>query len=384
MAWCALAEAIPLYPLYALLFADTGLSDAAISALFAIWSATAVVAEVPCGALADRVSRRGVLVAAGLLQALGYALWVVAPGFAGFAIGFVLWGVSGSLASGAFNALLYDGLAAAGAEDRFGPVVGRCEAAAQLVQVPVAGAATLLSVTGGHTAAGLVSVGVCLLAAALATTLPDRRPPPAGGEEEAGYLETLRAGVREAATLAPVRAAVLAVAVLTAFDGLEEYFPLVAADRGVSAGAIPVALLAVPLAGAAGAVLGGRMAHASAPVVGALLLAGALALGAAGVVPGAAGIVGLALFYGIGRIVQVVAETRLQERIAGRSRATVGAVSTLGSELAVIALFAAWAGGGLPAVTVLGVAAAAMVPVWLRGPRPAHCGDGSTAAIMRP
>ena len=67
MGWAALSELVPYYPLYALLFLDTGLSEAQISVLFALWSITAFVAEVPTGALADRWSRRGSLMLAGFL-----------------------------------------------------------------------------------------------------------------------------------------------------------------------------------------------------------------------------------------------------------------------------------------------------------------------------
>ncbi|NUT94105.1 MAG: MFS transporter, partial [Saccharothrix sp.] len=125
---------MPVYPLYALLFADTGLSDGQISLLFAIWSTVAVVAEVPFGALADRFSRRWSLVAAGVLQALGYALWTAAPGFWAFAAGFVLWGLGGALVSGALEALIHDGLAAVGAADAFGQVLGRVTAVGLLAQ----------------------------------------------------------------------------------------------------------------------------------------------------------------------------------------------------------------------------------------------------------
>ncbi|NUT99052.1 MAG: MFS transporter, partial [Saccharothrix sp.] len=125
---------MPVYPLYALLFADTGLSDGQISLLFAVWSTVAVVAEVPFGALADRFSRRWSLVAAGVLQALGYALWTAAPGFWAFAAGFVLWGLGGALVSGALEALVHDGLAAVGAADAFGQVLGRVTAVGLLAQ----------------------------------------------------------------------------------------------------------------------------------------------------------------------------------------------------------------------------------------------------------
>lgn len=74
---------MPLYPLYALLFADNGLSDAEISVLFAIWSMVGMVAEVPSGAVADRFSRRYALMASGVMQGAGYAVWILSPGFGG-------------------------------------------------------------------------------------------------------------------------------------------------------------------------------------------------------------------------------------------------------------------------------------------------------------
>src|SRR3954463_12835725 len=87
VAWAALSELVPYYPLYALLFLDTGLSQAQISLLFALWSVTAFVAEVPTGALAGHWSRRGLVVLAGFLQAVAFVLWTAAPGFPVFAVG---------------------------------------------------------------------------------------------------------------------------------------------------------------------------------------------------------------------------------------------------------------------------------------------------------
>ena len=92
------------------MFAEKGLSDGQISALFLIWSAVGIIAEVPTGAIADRFSRRGALAAGSVPAGLGYALWILLPGFPGYAAGFVLWGLGGALASGSLEALLYDGL----------------------------------------------------------------------------------------------------------------------------------------------------------------------------------------------------------------------------------------------------------------------------------
>ena len=68
----ALEEGVLLYPVYALLFADTGLTTAQISSLFAIWSVVSFVCEIPAGALADVWFRKR-------LYALGQALSNYAP-----------------------------------------------------------------------------------------------------------------------------------------------------------------------------------------------------------------------------------------------------------------------------------------------------------------
>ncbi|MFD0468548.1 MFS transporter [Nonomuraea thailandensis] len=87
-----LSEFILIYPVYALLFTDTGISVAEVSSLFVIWSVTGMVLEIPSGAWADTVSRRLLLFLGPLLSGLGFALWVLSPSYWVFAAGFVLWG----------------------------------------------------------------------------------------------------------------------------------------------------------------------------------------------------------------------------------------------------------------------------------------------------
>ena len=357
MCWSALSDAVPLYPLYALLFADSGLSEAEISSLFALWSAVAVLAEVPCGAWADRNSRRSALVAAGALQALGYLFWIAWPSFGGFATGFVLWGVGGALSSGSIQALVHDGLAAAGAEQHYAAVMGSAEAAGLAVQVPLAGAASLLFWLGGYALAGWVSVGVCLAASALAFRLPEARLGSAGNDD-ASQLATLRVGFAEVAGSAGLRGVALGVAVLTGLVALEEYFPLLGAQWGVSAGAIPIALLGISLAGALGATLGGRAMALGPRALTAAMLAPAGFLLVSGLAARPAGLVGLAVVYGLQQLTLVVADARLQARIAGPSRATITSVAAVGGELTAIVVVGAWALGGLTLVAALAAVAA--------------------------
>ncbi len=358
MCWAALSEFVPLYPLYALLFLDTGLSTAQISALFAVWSVTALVTEVPAGALADRWSRRGALVCGGVLQAAAFAVWAAAPGTAGFAIGFVLWGVSSALVSGSAEALVFDGLRDVGAEEDFARVNGRMTAAELLAQVPTAGAAAALHALGGFPLVAWASAAIGLAAAALALRFPE--PP---RERSGGVLATVRAGAAEVVRDAPLRAALGAVVLVGGLDAVEEYFPVLAADRGVPTGAVPFAVLAIALAGAAGAELGGRIERLP---LGGLLAAAGVLLGAAAVLPAPAAVSALAVAYGAYLAVLVAAEARLQERIEGPHRATVTSVAGLGVELAGLLVFAAWALGGAGATALLVLA---VVPVAVAGLR---------------
>jgi MFS family permease len=327
-----------------------------------------IVAEVPSGAMADRFGRRTALVAGALLQAVGYAFWTALPGLPGFAVGFVLWGLGGALASGAQEALLHDGLAAVGAADQYARVQGWVGAAGLVAQVPAAGAATVLFAAGGYPAAGWVSVATCVGTALLAARLPDT-PTEDDGAETESYVATLRAGLAEVVARPTVRRAVLAFGLLYGLDAFEEYFPLVARELGVGTALVPSALLVIPLVGALGAALGGPANRLGSVALALVLAAGAGALAVAVAVPHPIALAGVALFYGLYRAVLVVADARLQERIDGPARATVTSVANVVAELPAFAVYAAWALGGAAAVTVLVALVAATLPVLLRRPR---------------
>jgi hypothetical protein len=371
VSWALVSDALPLYPLYALLFAHAGLSDARISALFAIWSSVGLLAEVPAGALADRYSRRAALVVAGLLQGAGFAVWTVRPDFAGFATGFVLWGLGGTLVSGAFEAMLYDGLVRRAAGSSFPVVLGRVRAAGLLAQLPAALSATVLYRLGGFVLAGWASVACCVAAAGLAAWFPSGRADvaaaadpgdePAPDEPEQSYLATLRAGMVGAAAHPAVRRVLVAVALLSGVDAIEEYFTLLARDWGVPTGLVPLATVGISLAGAAGAALAGRLGRRPAT---ALFGLAAAALAGSGVLGRQAGLALVALFYFGYRLVLVRAEAALQDRITGTARATVTSVAALGTELATFALYGAWTLGGVGLTAGLVVALALALP-WL-------------------
>ena len=124
VAYASVREFVPFYGLYVLLFEDHGLAAGSISSLFVLWSVVAFVSEVPSGAWADTVSRRALLAGSGVLLTAAFTMWLVWRTYWGFAAGFALWGLSESLKSGTFEALVYDGLAARGVEHRYAAVMG--------------------------------------------------------------------------------------------------------------------------------------------------------------------------------------------------------------------------------------------------------------------
>ncbi|MBT3152058.1 MFS transporter [Streptomyces sp. CHD11] len=336
-----LEEFILLYPVYALLFSDTGLSVWQLSSLFALWSVTAVLLEVPSGVWADAVSRRLLLWLGPLLTATGFALWVLFPSYGAFAAGFVLWGIGGALASGALEALVYDELQRLDAADRYARVMGRARAAGLVAVMAAMGLAGPVLTWGGHTAVGAASVLVCLTAAAVALRFPEHRAPSTG---HARWTGILRAGLAEARADRSVRGALLLVpAVSAVWSALDEYTPLLVRETGVADGTVPYLLLLIWSGATAGSLLAGEGERLGTPGLAAVLAGAGIAL-AAGVIDGSPwGLVLVALAFGGFQAATVLADARLQRRIQDRGRATLTSIAGLGSELATVAAFGGYA-----------------------------------------
>jgi hypothetical protein len=253
-------------------------------------------------------------------------------------------------------------LAASGTESAYVRVHGWMTSAELLVQVPTALLATGLYALGGYPLVGWVSVGICLAAGLLALRFPEA--PRTTDDEDGGG--SLRAGVSAALRRPGVLLVVLAVALIGGLDAVEEYFPVLAADRGVSVTVVPVAILVISLAGAAGAASAGRAGRLPDPALPVLLGAAGALLAATAVLPAAAAIAAAAVFYALYLAVLVVAEARLQDRITGPYRATLTSVAGVGVELAALLVFGAWAVGGALGVAVVVLA---VVPVAAAGLR---------------
>lgn len=325
---------MPLYPVYALLFADTGLSGVQIASLFILWSLVSVVAEVPSGALADRIPRRHLLVASGLVRAAGFALWVMLPGYPAFAVGFVLWAMASALSSGTLEALLYDELRALDAADRYPQLRARVGVAALLAELSATLTAVPLLALGGYPLVGAVSVTTCLVQVAVAVMLPPGVS--VGGHD--GYVSGLRDGLREAARHRPVRRLVVLAAALAGLHAIDEFVPLLARGAGAPDTTVPLLVATLSLAAAVGSWVAGWMPRGAAS----MLTGAALLVALAALADPLAGSAAMAIWYGAVQLVRVMVDVRLQQSITGDARATVTSVAGVGAELATIVFFAGY------------------------------------------
>ena len=133
LAYVFLFDFMLAYAIYTALFQLRGVSLSEIGILLAFWSATAIVLEVPSGALSDHFDRRWLLVVAPLVKAMTFVCWALADGnFWLYGLGFLFWSIGQALFSGSKEALLYERLAADKQADQYDRMLGRDHAANQL------------------------------------------------------------------------------------------------------------------------------------------------------------------------------------------------------------------------------------------------------------
>ena len=338
-AFSFLDELMLIYPFYAVMFVDYGLSGFEVSILFAAWSGTCVVLEVPSGALADRFSRKWVMAAGELIRMCGYACWVLYPEFWGFFIGFVLWGTESALSSGSFEALIYDELKRVDRESEYVKVLGRSRSLRYGGLIVSSLAATALF-GYGYDVLVWGSAAAVLLAFALLLTLPEA--PVVEAASERTYFKLLKSGVRYVIHEPAVFRLIVFVAVTVTIGGvLDEYWPLFATEAGLpkySLGIFVAVVYAVP---AASSFVAHRFENWSTRLFcGAILLCGVLLLLAAWQMTPAS-IALLVIITFLIQLTDVVFDGRLQHMIPSETRATVASVRGVSVELWGILTFVA-------------------------------------------
>lgn len=354
----ALREIIPIYPLYSVMFISNGITPFELSLLFIIWATVGMLLEVPSGALADKFSRKWLIIWAGVLKSSAFVCWFLWQDFWGYALGFVLWGVGSSLRSGAFEALLFETLKGWQLATRFPYHYGRIRALSTL-SVLVGEASGGLLISQGYDFVLLISAVVPIL-----VTVPfllfvnDVRY----GEEDDEEISFIRTALRE--TMSNPRLLMIlfiSTFLLTVHGVFDEYVPPLFLEHGFSLEMI--AFLAIPVfaAQALGEYFADRVPDLSFNQQIVISALGTLCLIPAAILSDWQSVIGLSAFFFAFGLSGTLLETQLQETITSDARATVTSIISLGDNIGAIVWFLLF--GLVADVTTIADATLALVAV---------------------
>jgi MFS family permease len=135
----------PVYPLFLL---SRGLDLFEVNAVLAIYLVTVFVFEVPTGVVADVFGRKASFVCACALRAVAFALYAGAESFADCVVAEVIDAIGTTLASGALEAWVVDGVRADGDARATDVVFARAQIVARAVMVAGAVACGYLAAVG--------------------------------------------------------------------------------------------------------------------------------------------------------------------------------------------------------------------------------------------
>ncbi|MFB9328226.1 MFS transporter [Paenibacillus aurantiacus] len=203
------ASLIPAYVIERLFWESRGMTIQMVTSTEIIYAVAIVLLEVPSGILADKWSRKQMLLLSACLYAAELLILVFAHTFWHFAAAILLAGVSRSASSGAENALLYDSLLAEGRAENYEKVLGRMNALDLT-------SALLAALIGGWLAGIFklelhywLSIGSVLIVVGVAATLTEVRSDAADEDcAKLAPLDYLRASIRFFRANADVRSIV--------------------------------------------------------------------------------------------------------------------------------------------------------------------------------
>jgi MFS family permease len=246
-------------PVEKLFLSDIGFTAQTIGVMAAAYAAIVPLLEVVSGVLADRWSRRGVLVIGNAGAFASVLVGGLSTNVAMYVVAAMLLGVYFAMQSGTFDAIVYDTvLEETGSSDRFESVVGR-------VRMAESASLTLGALAGGVLASATAPrvtyfATLPFLLASTAFLLRFREPRLHQTEERRSLVEhvgvTART-IRSERQLLPIAAGLVLTAVLT--QAVFEFGPLWLVDAGSSAGSFGPAWAALMASLGLGGLLAGRL-----------------------------------------------------------------------------------------------------------------------------
>ena len=330
------SEFVLIYPTYLIMMEQSGVAPAELGLLLMLWSATLLIFEVPSGVLGDLFPRKRVIMAGGCVQALAFFTWLAMPSFWGFAVGFAIWSIGISLASGTSEAYLFEAL---GGEAEFEKVYGRTEAVESL------GIAAALLCGGFAASNGFTVPLVASLLAPLAGVLimliwlPDLPLSTDSGvhpwqDFRRTFRRTFVSGTRTIFNRPVLRFLILAAATLGAIAGVyEEYVGVFLVSHGFTLAEVGLIYAGVWLSRTVGSFFANRLAGRNLLTPLVIFTLSGLLLSITGLLDSLIlMLLALFLYFGQSGTLDVVYGAALQRRVEDHHRATITSYMSMSLE----------------------------------------------------
>lgn len=205
---------------YALLLVSRGLSLLQISMIESVVIGTVFLMEVPTGILADRLGRKGSIVASTVLLMGGELLFLFSRTYALYLVVAVLTGTGFAFASGAVEALIYDSLPPENRQEHMKQVMGRYSSFGQIAFFlsPIVGGVIVADLTPARfTLAITLTVAILFIGVLVSLTLVE--PPLPYQTQRSDPFTIFQNGVKEIRGSRSLQRWMLVAILTTSFNG---------------------------------------------------------------------------------------------------------------------------------------------------------------------
>ncbi len=332
---------IPAYVIERLFFEQRGLTVLTVVICELIYAATIVILEIPSGILADKLSRKALLVTAAVLNVLEFVALLFTYRFEGFALLAVGAGIAASCSSGSFNALLYDSLLAVQKQEQFAKILGRTNAIDLSAALIAALSGSVLAQRFDFELNYMLSAVSMLLA--LVFTLALQEPPKGSCGSEQTEKRGFAAYIKDSAGFyrSNPKAALLvvnAMALGACINYLDEFWQLYLRDMGLTVAffggfAALILLLRIP-----GNLIAAFLLQyvSEERLLALVLVVTAAGFAAAAIFPGIVGLAVICLIFFVSGLVDPVVSGYLHHHVSSDIRATVDSFQSLGKRAIVL------------------------------------------------
>jgi len=332
------SDLVFIYPIYTIMFADRGLTPIQISTLLFIWSGTSFLLEVPSGVLADKYSRKNILLFAESSRIVGYTFWLLMPNFTGFLMGFILWGIKSAFTSGTFEAMVYDELKANNEEGKYIKIQGVIQSL-QFLAFIFAGIGATLAISNGYSFVLVISILSLIISALSILSLPKVEKNQTTGEKE--YFNLLKDGLTFSIKSPNILRIIIFISLGQAiFGALDEYWSIFATQSGLLKQGLGLFFVVYGLVQALASIIAYKFEKFDKRFFEGLFLFNGILLMVASYFYTVSTLILLIIFSFLFKLIDTVTNSRLQHQINNQEiRATVTSAKGFFVELIVMAFY---------------------------------------------